>query len=442
MKRVSFHTLGCRLNQAETALLADDLCGHGYGMVPWGEPADVVVLNTCAVTGIASRKSRQLISLARRRHPEAFLVVCGCAASDPGLVEGACGKMVDLLLCNPKPRHLSAFLPEEPRHLPRKEAVRPLTVQEPQDCFTLPGVGLHGDRTRAHLKVQDGCSFRCTYCIVPSVRGPACSRAWEDVLREARELVSRGYRELVLTGVNVATYRQSQGDLADLLSAILEIPGRFRLRLGSVEPGPSLERIIDLMAVHPRMCRFLHLPLQYGEASILRRMGRRYTLEEYGDTVRRASERIPGICLGTDVMVGFPGETEERFAQCHQYLDSLPLSLMHVFRYSPRPGTPAASWPGRPAGAISRPREEKLLALGERKARAFAASQLGKTLPVLLEEGGKGWQGWSDNYLHVVLRNLPAGQDEKEILSCRIGGLLPGERDVAGEVVEESCPEK
>ncbi len=441
-KRVSFHTLGCRLNQAETALLASDLCEHGYQMVPWGEPAEVVVLNTCAVTGIASRKSRQLVSLARRRNPEAFLVVCGCAASDPGLLEGSCGKMVDLLLCNPKPQRLSAYLPEEPRHLPREEAVQPVKAQEPRDCFTVPGVGLHGDRTRAHLKVQDGCSFRCTYCIVPSVRGPACSRAWEDVLREARELVSRGYKELVLTGVNVAAYRQPQGDLADLLAALLEIPGDFRLRLGSVEPGPSLERILELMAGHPRMCRFLHLPLQYGEATILRRMGRRYTLEEYGDTVRRAAERIPGICLGTDVMVGFPGETEALFAQCYDYLDSLPLALMHVFRYSPRPGTPAATWPGRPTGAVSRPREEKLLSLAARKARAFASSQLGKSLPVLLEEEGEGWQGWSDNYLHVVLQKLPASCDVKEILPCRIGGLLPGERDVAGEVVTEETQDK
>ena len=237
MKRVSFHTLGCRLNQAETALLTSDLLEHGYQLVEWGEPAEVVVVNTCAVTGIASRKSRQVISLARRRHPHAFLVVCGCAASDPGLMRGAWGRQVDLLLPNPKPQRLSAYLPEEPRH----PFLAPLPVVEeplPEDGFVLPGVGVPGERTRANLKVQDGCSFRCTYCIVPSVRGPARSRSWEDVLREAGELSARGYRELVVTGVNVATYRQPQGDLADLLEALLALPGDFRIRLGSVGPGP------------------------------------------------------------------------------------------------------------------------------------------------------------------------------------------------------------
>lgn len=435
MKRVSFHTLGCRLNQAETALLTSDLLEHGYQLVEWGEPAEVVVVNTCAVTGIASRKSRQVISLARRRHPHAFLVVCGCAASDPGLMRGAWGRQVDLLLPNPKPQRLSAYLPEEPRH----PFLAPLPVVEeplPEDGFVLPGVGVPGERTRAYLKVQDGCSFRCTYCIVPSVRGPARSRSWEDVLREAGELSARGYRELVVTGVNVATYRQPQGDLADLLEALLALPGDFRIRLGSVEPGPCLERVIDLMARNPRMCRFLHLPLQYGEAGILRRMGRRYTVEEYAATVRTAAERIPDICLGTDVMVGFPGEDDAAFEECFRYLESLPLALMHVFCYSPRPGTPAAEWPARPPAAQSRPREKRLLALGERKAREFAVGQVGQVLPVLLEEGAGRRQGWSDNYLSVVVPSLPPGCEEKEILPCRIRGVLPGNpREVVGEVV-------
>lgn len=432
-KRVSFHSLGCRLNQADTALLASDMSDHGYEVVGWGEPAEVVVINSCAVTGVASQKSRQAVTSARKLYPEAYLVVCGCAATDEQLLAGKGALLADLLLPNPKPKSLAALLPENPVHC-EHIAVRPSAVTPHCEGFTIPGVGLYSERTRANLKVQDGCSFRCTYCIVPSVRGPARSRDLEDILREARALIDRGYRELVLTGVNVATYRQDGADLATVLQKILEIPGDYRLRLGSVEPGPLLDRVIDLMASDPRMCRFLHLPLQNGDGDILRRMGRRYTLEEYARTVELAASKVEGICLGTDIMVGFPGEDDAAFQRCYDYLEALPLSLMHVFCYSPRPGTPAASWPGRPAKAVSHVREERLLELAAGKARAFAASQVGKKARVLLETGEPAIHGWSDNYLKVVLPPS-AGLDPNTFHDCKIAGVLPGvEREVAGEI--------
>ncbi len=433
MKRASFHTLGCRLNQADSALLAADLADHGYEIVPWGEEADVLVIDSCAVTAVASQKSRQAVTSARKQHPEAYLVVCGCAATDPQLLQGKGACLADLLLPNPKPKSLAALLPEEPRHV-EHPAVAPQSPVPHCEGFTIPGVGLYSERTRANLKVQDGCSFRCTYCIVPSVRGPARSRDLEDIVREARALIERGYRELVLTGVNVATYRQGDADLAAVLERILELPGDFRLRLGSVEPGPLLDRVIDLMARDERMCRFLHLPLQNGDAEILRRMARRYTLEEYARTVDLAAEKVPGICLGTDIMVGFPGEDEAAFQRCYDYLARLPLSLMHVFCYSPRPGTPAATWPGRPTGDVSHVREERLLELAADKARAFAASQVGQKVKVLLETGEPAIHGWSDNYLKVVLPQRDS-LDSNTFLECRIAGVLPGvEREVAGEI--------
>lgn len=433
-RRVSFHTLGCRLNQADSALLAADMASHGYEVVPWGEAADVIVINSCAVTGAASQKSRQVVSAARRSHPDAFLVVCGCAATDPLLLQGSGAVLADMLLPNPKPRSLAALLPGNPVHT-EHQAVSPHQSVPHCEGFEIPGVGFYPERTRANLKVQDGCSFGCTYCIVPQVRGPARSRAVEDVLRESRELISRGYREIVLTGVNIATYGCDGVDLAGLIGKILETPGDYRIRLGSVEPGPLLDRVIDLMAGDGRLCRFLHLPLQNGDAQILRRMGRRYTLEEYARTVNLAWEKVPGVCIGTDVMVGFPGEDEEAFRRCHEYLEALPISLMHVFCYSPRPNTPAATWPGRPAGNVSHERETRLLELAARKASTFAASQVGTTLRVLLESGEPQNHGWSDNYLKVCMP--PALKlDANTFHECRIAGVLPGfDREVAGEPV-------
>ncbi|MCQ2396258.1 MAG: MiaB/RimO family radical SAM methylthiotransferase [Lentisphaeria bacterium] len=435
MKRASFHTLGCRLNQADSALLASDLSAAGYEIVPWGEEADVLVINSCAVTAVASQKSRQAVTSARKAHPNAYLVVCGCAATDSQLLSGKGALLADLLLPNPKPKSLAALLPENPRH-EEHSAIAPIPPIPHCEGFTIPGVGLYPERTRANLKVQDGCSFRCTYCIVPSVRGPARSRDLDDIVREARALLEQGYRELVLTGVNVATYRQGDADLATVFERLLELPGDFRLRMGSVEPGPLLDRVIDIMAQDKRMCRFLHLPLQNGDAGILRRMARRYTLEEYARTVNYAAEKVSGICLGTDIMVGFPGEDDGAFKRCYDYLSGLPLSLMHVFCYSPRPGTPAATWPGRPQGDVAKERMDALLELAADKARAFAASQVGERVRVLLETGEPLVHGWSDNYLKVVLPAM-SGLDQNTFHECRIAGVLPGtEREVAGEIIK------
>lgn len=219
-KRVAFHTLGCRLNQADSALLASDMSDHGYEVVGWGDPAEIIVINSCAVTGVASQKSRQAVTAARKLYPNAYLVVCGCAATDEQLLKGKGAFLADLLLPNPKPKSLAALLPENPVHC-EHPAVVPSVVVPHCEGFTIPGVGLYSERTRANLKVQDGCSFRCTYCIVPQVRGAARSRDLEDILREARALIERGYRELVLTGVNVATYRQGDADLATVLQLSL-----------------------------------------------------------------------------------------------------------------------------------------------------------------------------------------------------------------------------
>jgi threonylcarbamoyladenosine tRNA methylthiotransferase MtaB len=400
MPRVSFYTLGCRLNQADTGHVADDLQRHGYEVVPWGSAAELLVVNSCAVTGTASQKTRQIVRQARRHFPDAFLVLMGCDAT-VDLTTWAEGPAVpDLIVPNPRPAPLSELLPVG---LPRAATSLRVAPGVPEEGFVISGASDYSERTRANLKVQDGCDFFCSYCIVPYTRGPARSRALDDVLREADELLSRGNRELVLSGVNITTYRQGGVDLAGLLEKLLALGPGFRLRLGSAEPGPVLPRVVEVMASSAQICRFLHLPLQYGEDGILRRMRRHYSVAEYEALVMPAIERLPGLCLGADVIVGFPGETAESFATTRAFIERVPFSLLHVFVYSPRQGTDAAKMPGRPRKGLAEERSAELIALGEAKARAFAEQQLGKTLEVLIEDDQPQPCGWSDNYLQVTI---------------------------------------
>ena len=398
MLTFSIHTLGCRLNQADSATVAGDLTAHGYQSVPWGEPSDIVIINSCAVTGIASQKSRQAVRAARKRLPNAFVVLMGCEATVADVEKYP---EVDLIVPNPKPAPLSKLLGD--KIMRQSKPLFPAPGDACEDFFS-PGVSLYDERTRANLKIQEGCDFFCTYCIVPHTRGPARSRNLQDLLREASELIDRGHREIVLTGVNITTYDNSGCNLADVIERILLLGDGFRIRLGSAEPGPVVKQVIDLMAREPRLCRFLHLPVQYGEDSILKQMGRHYNAAEFERIAMLAAEKIPGVCLGTDVIVGFPGETDETFAACKSFLSRLPFGLMHVFTYSPRPGTPAATMPGRPPKHVAEERSSELLELAVEKAEAFAKSQVGKSLDVLVEEENPP-SGWSDNYLHVTLES-------------------------------------
>ncbi|NLF93607.1 MAG: tRNA (N(6)-L-threonylcarbamoyladenosine(37)-C(2))-methylthiotransferase MtaB [Oligosphaeraceae bacterium] len=405
MPTAAIATFGCRLNQADTALLADELRQGGFTIVPWGSPADLQIINSCSVTGTASQKSRQAVHQARKISPQSFIIIAGCDASaEAALWAADCD--VDLVLPNPKPAALLPLLPAELRHSAAVQSKLVPAVPLRED-FRHPGTGYFFDRTRANLKIQEGCDFYCSYCLVPSTRGRAYSRNLDDILREAEALLSRGHRELVLTGVNIATYRNSGLDLAGLLLRLLDVDPSFRIRLGSTEPGPVLERVVEVMAEQPRLCRFLHLPVQYGESSILQRMRRHYSAAEYAQSVIRAWEKVPLLCLGTDVIVGFPGETEQTFAECLQFLTELPFGLMHVFPYSPRAGTPAATFPDQVPAGLAERRAARLLRLAEEKCQQFADRQIGQRLPVLLEKDSPHAEGWTDNYLKVRLPQHP-----------------------------------
>jgi threonylcarbamoyladenosine tRNA methylthiotransferase MtaB len=433
--QAAIYTLGCRLNQTESALIAADLERHGFDVVSWGAPADLLVVNSCSVTGTAAQKTRQLVRGARRQFPQAFLVLAGCGASseserDQWLASG----LVDLVVPNAGKDSLARQLPAG---LVRPETTLLGGIPVAASSFRIDGVGRHTDRTRASLKIQEGCDFFCSYCIVPTLRGPPRSRAWDDAVRELEALLAAGYKEIVLTGVNVATYADGGLDLFGLVSRLLEVPGDWRLRLSSTEPGPAVARLGELMCRDPRLCRSLHLSAQYGEDEILRLMNRRYRFADYAKLVRELAATVPGLCLGTDIIVGFPGETEARFAACLQALEALPVGYMHVFTFSPRPGTKAAELPGRVPERIAGERFDRLAVLAEKKALEFARSQIGNSLRILTEapdENGR-IQGWSDNYLRVVVAS-PSPVANNEWLQATITGVEDG-RTVVGTIVEE-----
>jgi threonylcarbamoyladenosine tRNA methylthiotransferase MtaB len=437
----AIHTVGCRLNQADSALIADDLVRRGYRLVPWGTPADLLIVNGCAVTAIAEQKTRQAVHAARRRNPAAFMVVAGCAATlqpDAWAADAA----VDLVAPNPGKTRLGQALPADLRR-PSRAAVLAASgsVGTAVGSFAEQGCGLYPDKTRANLKIQEGCDAACSYCIVPRTRGPERSRAWPDVRREARELLERGHREIILTGVNIARYHDSGRDLADLAAELLALDQSFRLRLSSTEPGQVVPRLVELMAREPRLCRFLHLPMQYAEDSILRAMNRGYTVAEFGAIVTAAAAQVPCLCVGTDFLVGFPGETDAAFEATCRNAAALPFSYFHVFSYSVRPGTPAAAMPGRVTRAAAARRHERLASLGRAQAVAFAERNVGAELDVLVEAGAgsDGPGGWSDNYLWVRLPQAVGGPAPNTVARVRVNGVL-GPREVCAKLLHPPMP--
>ncbi|OGV68711.1 MAG: hypothetical protein A3K19_13215 [Lentisphaerae bacterium RIFOXYB12_FULL_65_16] len=433
IRTCAIHTIGCRLNQADSALIGDDLVRRGWRLVPWGDPADLLVVNSCAVTATAEQKTRQAVRAARRRNPHAFLVLAGCSAS---LHPEAWGQeeAVDLVVPNPGKTGLGRHLPKDLLRPPRPAVVAlPSEASAAPTPFTEAGCGLYPEKTRANLKIQDGCNAACSYCIVPRTRGPERSRSWLDVRREACELLDRGHREIVLTGVNIAAYSDAGRDLADLAAELLALGPAFRLRLGSTEPGRVVPRLVELMTHEPRLCRFLHLPMQYAEDSVLRAMNRAYTVAEFGALVSDAVARIPDLCVGTDFLVGFPGETEAAFEQTCRNAADLPFAFFHVFSYSPRPGTPAAAMSSRVNRALATRRHDGLVAIGRDRAVAFATRNVGAEQEVLVETTSPpdGPGGWSNNYLWVRLEASPADLTANTFVSVRVTGVT-GPREVRG----------
>ena len=441
-ERVAFHTLGCKVNQEETASLMEMFRKRGFQLVDFKSPADVYIINTCTVTHTADQKSRQMIRRAISRQPDALVAVVGCYSqvspddvlAIPGvdLVVGTRGraKLVDLVEDILEKKRAGEFVKEV-------NAVDSLESDLEFEQLPLPD---NPQRTRAFLKIEDGCDQYCAYCIIPDARGPVRSLSPELVKEQLGELICAGYREVVLTGVHTSAYGKDLPvgiNLAALLRDLVKMPGDFRIRLSSVEPVDVSEELLEVMASSPRICRHLHLPLQSGDDEILEMMQRPYTTADYSELFLKAIKMIPDLAVTTDVMVGFPGETDRHFENTYDFIASLPFRDLHVFKYSPRPGTPAAEMSGQVKPRNKDERSRRLRELADTKARAFAEGALGETLDVLVERSYKKrpgyWQGITDNYLRVI---FPSQEKELrgELLPVKMikieeGDLVQGEKD-------------
>ncbi len=399
--RASLHTLGCRLNQAETALLADRLRQDGYRIVEYGRPTDLLVLNTCTVTDEAERVCRYEIRRTLRHSPGAFVAVTGCYAQT-GVDALRRTPGIDLIVGNRHKMALPAHLPP-PSALKKQPAPSLLHAKTlDRDDFVLDGAGDY-DSTRANLKIQDGCDFMCSFCLIPAARGRERSRKMDDAVREAEALASRGHREVVLTGVNIGRYEQDGRPLLELIRRLEQIAGLDRIRISSIEPTTVSDELLDYMATSRKLCRHLHLPLQSGDDEVLRMMNRRYTMKDYAAFVEEALRRIPDLALGTDLLVGFPGETDARFANTLAAATDLPFAYLHVFAYSKRPGTAASRLaPAVPAATVAS-RRRTLAGLSRAKRMASYQRYVGRTVDVLFEtrdETGR-WTGLTGNYVRV-----------------------------------------
>lgn len=400
MLRVALHTLGCKLNFAETSSLGGQFIDRGYEVVELGEHADVVLLNTCSVTESADRECRQLIRRALRTSPDAFVIVTGCYAQlAPEQAASIAG--VDLVLGTKEKFSLFEFAGGF-----RKKPAPQVCVSEvgAADTFGPAMSTSAGDRTRGYLKVQDGCDYQCTYCTIPLARGESRSQSVGESVRQAEELVRQGFKEIILTGVNVGDYGRKQGEhLAGLLRQMVAVRGLRRIRISSIEPNLLSDELLDLFQAQPALCKHFHIPLQSGSDSVLRRMARRYTTRHYDDLIRRVRSRFPECGIGADVIVGFPGETEEEFRETYRFLADLPISYLHVFTYSERPHTPAAAMPGRVTREQRSERNSMLRILSERKRSAWCRSMVGQTADVLTESVVEtGWRfGFTDAFLRV-----------------------------------------
>ena len=393
---VSFKTIGCRLNQAETALMAAAFRDAGYGVVDFGTSCDVAVVHGCAITARAERDSLRAARQARRAAPSAVVVLAGCPAEAPDDARRG-AHAADLVVGQSGKFSLPALLH---RLHPDRFPPAPSAPHAAAPAF---------DTTRALLKVQDGCDFGCAYCIVPRARGRPHSRPLAEVAAELARIASAGFREVVLTGANLGCYADGPHRLVDVVRAAEAIPGLDRLRLSSIEITTAERAVIDHMATSTRLCRFLHIPLQSGDAGILHAMGRRYTPEAYRAAVEHAAARLPDLGLGTDIIVGFPGETDAAFNNTVALVESLPFSNLHVFPYSPRTGTRAATLAGQIPEAVKKERVHRLLAIGTARRNAFAERFVGRTVPVLverLEEDGTA-RGWTPEYLDVRCPGRP-----------------------------------
>ena len=401
MKKAALHNLGCKVNAYETEAMQEMLEKAGYEIVPFREGADVYIINTCTVTNIADRKSRQMLHRARKMNPDAVVVAAGCYVQAQNTRENT-DPCIDIVLGNNHKKDLIKVLEEyEAKKAAQKESADAAEKSDVQkNIQDIEEIGqtkeyekLHltkpGEHTRAYIKVQDGCNQFCTYCIIPYVRGRVRSRTVEDVLDEVRTLAGNGYQEVVLTGIHLSSYGidfDGNRHLLSLIQAVHQIEGIRRIRLGSLEPGIITDEFARALSDLPKMCPHFHLSLQSGCDDTLKRMNRRYTSEEYYEKCCILRRYFDNPALTTDVIVGFPGETEEEFQKSRDFVDKVDFYETHIFKYSRREGTKAAAMENQVSEQEKARRSAVLIELGEKKRKAYEQSFLGKEVEVLVEE--------------------------------------------------------
>lgn len=407
MKKFKIKTLGCKVNQFESDVIRKELGQSAWTDAGTAEP-DIYIINTCTVTGKASMQSRQAIRQAVRNHPGARIVVTGCyAQTAPEEIKAIAG--VDTIVGHSHKYDIPDLLAARPAPFKTAPTTRIANVFQ-ESIFKQPQKNPESNRTRPFLKIQDGCNAFCTYCIVPHARGKSRSMPMSDVIGSIKRFCDDGYREIVLTGINLGAYGRdlaaANGGLADLLQKIEDNPVINRVRLSSIEPLELNERIIKLVASSKIICNHFHIPLQSGDNRILKRMHRPYTAEQFSTLVDQIYQSDPDTAIGADVLIGFPGETGQAFDATKTLIESLPLAYLHVFPFSPRPGTPAATFTEQIPPDVIKARCEVIREIGRRKQKTFGARFIGRTLPVLVETkrtaDGRKMKGVTPNYLTVL----------------------------------------
>ena len=428
MKKVALHNLGCKVNAYETEAMQEMLEHAGYEIVPFREGADIYVINTCTVTNIADRKSRQMLHRARKMNPDAVVVAAGCyvqAQAEKQVIDPC----IDIVLGNNKKQDLlTALQVYEKAHSGLREVIDINHTKEYENLHLTK----QSEHTRAYIKVQDGCNQFCSYCIIPYARGRVRSRAKEEVVTEITELAKNGYQEVVLTGIHLSSYGidfENEDNLLSLIRAVHEIEGIQRIRLGSLEPRIITEEFVQSISRLPKMCPHFHLSLQSGCDETLKRMNRRYTSEEFYEKCEILRKYFENPALTTDVIVGFPQESEEEFETTYEFLKKIQFYETHIFKYSKREGTKAAVMQGQIPEQVKAERSARLIELGEKNRRAYEESLAGKTVEVLVEEkssvnGKEMWTGHTKEYMKIAL------ESEENLQNCILNVKIKDGREI------------
>ena len=417
MKRVAFYTLGCKVNQYETEAMEEIFVKRGYNVVDGNEEADVYVINTCTVTNLGDRKSRQFIRRAKKSNEDSIVVAVGCysqvAPEEVEKIEG-----VDIVIGTTDRDKIVDFCEEAKTKRKKINVVKSIKGHKKFESLNIYDVK---SKTRAYIKIQEGCNQFCSYCIIPYARGPIRSRDLDDIIKETERLAEAGFKEVILTGIHVASYGKDLKniDLLKVIEEVSKIEGIERIRLSSVEPTLIDERSMEKALEIKKLCDHFHLSLQSGSDTVLNRMNRKYTTSQYEEIVKLIRRYMPDAGITTDIIVGFPGETEEEFEETYNFVKNIGFSRIHVFKYSPRKGTPASKFENQIHGTIKHERSERLINLGNELMSSFNEKYIGRTMDVLFEEIKNGFiEGYTTNYIRVKAK--PSKEKEGQILSTKI----------------------